>query len=101
MSSSITYKLGALFTLISSVYLGFNFISTLGIDVVLMEPDNCRKIATLPPERYRDFRYFAEISLKKRAKKLGADTLYVPIGFSNINVTKGMLTGTAYSCSNT
>ncbi len=101
MSSSITYKVGALFTLISSVYLGVNFISTLGIDVVLMEPDNCRKIATLPPERYSDFRYFAEISLKKKAKKLGADTLHVPIGFSNINVTKGMLTGTAYSCSNT
>ena len=101
MSGSIKYKLGALFTVVSAVYLGITFFSTLSVNVVVMEPDNCRKIATFPPERYRDFRYFAEIALKKKAKKLGADTLYVPIGVSNINVTKGMLTGTAYSCSST
>lgn len=99
MNESTKRKMAIAFGVLGVVYMVDLFFSTLSIDVVSLEPVDCRKLYQLPTQHYDDNRFFAELRLKRKAKNVGADTLYIPLQISSLQLSKGMLTGVPYDCS--
>ena len=92
-------NLGIASVLFTAGFTAYVIIGGLGVNVVLTEPDNCRLIQNLQPVRYSENRIYKSLVQKKRAKKLGADTLYLPISVSNAINQTGYINGAAYDCS--
>lgn len=80
-------------------YAASTFIGGLGVDVALTEPTDCRLVQELRPLRYTDDRFLTALVQKKRAKEVGADTIYIPLKLSNVSSTNGFVYGAAYDCS--
>ncbi|MGH1487720.1 MAG: hypothetical protein ACRBCI_16030 [Cellvibrionaceae bacterium] len=91
-------KYAALFALISGGYLAYLFVTTLGVSTVYIEPTGCQQVVSLSPQQYDTIQYFAELKLKRKAKRAGADTLYVPPNIGNLINKKAMVSGTGYKC---
>ncbi|EAT13588.1 hypothetical protein HF888_09100 [Bermanella marisrubri] len=83
----------------SIYYAASTFIGGLGVDVVVTEPEECSLVKNLLPVRYTDNRFLTALVQKERAKKAGGDTVYLPIGVSNISSSQGYISGAAYDCS--
>ena len=92
-------KYGVLFALLSGGYLAYLFMTTLGVKTVYIEPTGCQQVVSLVPQQYDSIQYFAELKLKRKAKRAGADTLYVPPNAGNLINSKPMVSGTGYKCS--
>lgn len=88
---------GVIFSAGFSVFL---FFTTLGVEVVVIEPVGCKELAQLPPRRVEGIGIYNSLILKRNAKRLGADTVYIQMNPANIINKRKIRSGVAYDCSN-
>ena len=92
-------NLAALSVVFSVVFGAYLFISGLSVNTVVTKPESCQLIQTLQPIHFTDDRFITALFLKNRARRLGADTLYLPLSASVVAQRSGVMMGEAYDCS--
>lgn len=90
----------ALASVVMSFGIGaYFFFTTLGIEVVVIEPVGCKKIAQLPPRKVSGIGIYNALVLKRNAKRLGADTVHIQPNLANVINSNKIRSGVAYDCS--
>ncbi len=98
MSEGFKSKFAVFSGLATAGYIIYLFLATSSVNVVAIEPTDCRKLRSLPGQHYDHVEYFAILKLKGKAKRAGADTLYAPPNMLNLINKKKVITGVAYDC---